>query len=342
MLIRHPANPLISPADVQPSRPDWEVVGTFNAGACHFNDDVILLLRVAERPINPDPDVVLCPYYVDGQLVVDRVRRDDPDWVTSDPRGASHIKTGLERLTSISHLRLARSADGIHFTVEPTPWLQPSDAYEAYGVEDARITRIEDRYYVNYTAVSTFGIATSLVSTTDFVTVERHGMIFAPPNRDVTIFPERIKGKYVCYHRPMPEWGGLHIWMATSPDLTSWGHHRVVLTKGDGGWMAGRIGGGAPPVLTEAGWLSVFHAADKNGQYCLGAFVADKDDPTHIIKVSEEPIFWPEAPYETDGFYSNVVFTCGTVVQDEQLWIYYGAADEHIALATIPLADLLP
>ncbi|MCA9893146.1 MAG: glycosidase, partial [Anaerolineae bacterium] len=131
MLTRHAANPLISPKDVKPSRLDWNVIGTFNAGACTYKDEILLLLRVAERPISSDENIILCPYFVDGELVIDRVRKGDPDYFTDDPRLVQHRKTGLLRLTSISHLRLARSTDGVHFTVDEQPWLSATDPFEA-------------------------------------------------------------------------------------------------------------------------------------------------------------------------------------------------------------------
>lgn len=341
MLKRHAANPLISPKDVQPSRPDWSVIGTFNAGACTYNDEILLLLRVAEKPISTDENMILCPYFVDGELVIDRVRRDDPDWFTDDPRLVQHRKTGLLRLTSISHLRLARSTDGVNFTVEAAPWLSAADPFEAYGIEDGRITRIGDTYYVNYTAVSTYGVATSLVSTTDFVSIERHGIIFPPSNRDVTIFPQQVNGKYVCYHRPMPQFGGLHMWYADSPDLKRWGNHKPIVTSSHVDWMSARVGGGAPPILTDAGWLSIYHAADTEDRYCLGAFITDKDDPSKLVAIDPEPIFVPEASYETEGFFSQVVFTCGVVEREGQLLVYYGTSDEHTALATIGVDELV-
>ncbi|QPC82357.1 glycoside hydrolase family 130 protein [Phototrophicus methaneseepsis] len=341
MFTRHPSNPLISPNDVTPSRPGFEIIGTFNAGACTFNNEVYLLVRVAEKPVNEDKSVIACPHYVNGELVVEHIRRDDPDWDTSDPRQIRHLRSSLMYLTSVSHLRLARSKDGATFKIDPEPWLLPQTEYEGYGVEDARITEVEGRYYINYTAVSMFGITTALVSTADFVSIERHGLIFPSSNRDVTIFPQRVNGKYVCYHRPMPMFGGLHIWSATSPDLVSWGDHRILLSSSESGWMNGRVGGGAPPVLTDAGWLSIFHAADKNDRYCLGAFITPADDPTTIIASSKEPIMAPEAPYETSGFFSDVVFTCGAVVRGDELWVYYGTADEHTAVASAKLQDLV-
>ncbi|MEP7290981.1 MAG: glycoside hydrolase family 130 protein [Chloroflexota bacterium] len=343
MFVRHPNNPLISPRDVTPSRSDFEVIGTFNAGVTPFGGDTLLLVRIAERPISPSSDVLLCPYLdADGALAVRSVRRDDPNYDTHDPRSVENLQTGDLWLTSISHLRLAHSRDGVHFTVEDRPWLQGEPPYEAFGVEDARITEIEGRFYVNYTAVSPFGIATALVSTLDFTSVERHGLIFAPSNRDVTIFPERFDGHYLCFHRPMP--GGfprLNIWLAESPDLLHWGGLRLVLESKPGDWEGGRVGGGAPPIKTEYGWLSIYHAADERDRYCLGAYLTALDAPGHIIARSLRPIFEPEAPYETTGFYGNVVFTCGVLAQGDTLRIYYGAADEHIALVEVSIRELI-
>ena len=342
MLERHPENPLIIPRHVVPSRPDFRVMGAFNAAACRVGDETLLLLRIAEKPHDTDATIMMCPHYVNGEMVVERVPIDHNDWDTSDPRKVIHRPTGRLYLTSISHLRLARSQDGVHFTVEQAPWLLPQTAYEAFGIEDARITAIDGQYVVNYTAVSQYGIATGLVTTPDFVTIDRHGIMFPPANRDVTLFPERIDGHYVCYHRPMPDlFGGLNMWAARSPDLLNWGNHQLLLAGPDASWMNGRVGGGAPPVHTDAGWLSIFHAADRADRYCLGAFLTALDDPTQIIAMSQQPILVPEAPYEVSGFFDNVVFTCGTVLHDDCLWIYYGAADETIALAIVTVDKLL-
>jgi predicted GH43/DUF377 family glycosyl hydrolase len=343
MFVRHPANPLITPQDVKPSQPDFEVIGAFNAGAALFNDEVILLVRVAEKPAQSPNGVVLAPHLSpEGELVIRQIPRDDARYDISDPRQVHDRLTGEVLLTSISHLRLARSKDGIHFSIDEQPWLTAQPPYEEFGVEDARITCIDDTYYVNYTAVSHYGIATALVSTRDLRHIERHGLMFPPANRDVTLFPQQINGMYVCYHRPMPgTLGSMNIWSAASPDLQHWGQHqRVWETKADG-WEAGRVGGGAPPILTERGWLSIYHAADRQQRYCLGAFLADHDDPARIIAYSKQPVLTPQAPYERAGFFSNVVFTCGLVEQNGILRLYYGAADERIALAEIPLSHLL-
>lgn len=343
MFTRHPLNPLISPADVTPSRAGFEVIGAFNAGVIEYGGETLLLVRVAERPTSAPTGMIASPYLAeDGDLTIRHIRRDDPDYDTRDTRKVNHRATGELYLTSISHLRLARSRDGVHFTVDPKPFLAPATREEAFGVEDARITLIDDTYYINYTAVSPRGVATALASTHDFKTVERQGIIFPPANRDVSLFPARIKGQYHCHHRPMPGMFGTYdIWSATSPDLIHWGEYKVILQATADGWESGRVGGGAPPLWTEEGWLSIYHAADRNDRYCLGAFLTAHDDPSHVIARSRTPIFEPDAPYEREGFFGNVVFSCGALLRGETLLIYYGAADEHTALAEAPLANVL-
>ena len=343
MFERHPRNPLITPASIQPSRADLEIIGTFNAGAVIHENEILLVVRVAERPADRQPDVVLCPYLNEASsIVVKAIKRDDPAYNTSDPRVVRHLPTGEVYLTSISHFRLARSSDGVNFTFDPGPWINPVQIFEGFGIEDARITRIDDTYYVNYTAVSRYGIATSLMSTPDFRNIDWHEVIFPPSNRDVVIFPQRINGLFACYHRPMPgDLGGYNMWLATSPDLIHWGGHQVVLEAGTEGWEAGRVGGGAPPIWTERGWLSIYHAADRRNRYCLGAFLTPHDEPQHILTRSAAPILEPEADYEVEGFFGNVVFTCGAVLDGETLRLYYGAADETIGLAEAPLSSVL-
>jgi len=340
---RSALNPVITPRLAKPSRPDFEVIGTFNTGVTQVQDEVVLLVRVAERPIASDPSRVLFPHMTaSGDVVVRSVMKDDPRYDLRDARLIQDKETGAIFLTSVSHLRLARSRDGVTFSLDDTPWLCAEPPYENYGIEDARITKIGETYYVNYSAVSRLGISTGLVSTTDFGQIQRLGVIFAPANRDVVIFPEQINGLYMCYHRPMPSpLGELNIWSATSPDLRHWGNHQLVLQVTSNGWESGRVGGGAPPLKTRAGWLSIYHAADKHDHYCLGAFLTPFDQPTRIIARSLLPILSPQAPYETNGFFGNVVFTCGALLRDDRIVVYYGAADETIGVAEASVDELL-
>lgn len=344
MFTRSAANPLISPADVPSATPGFEVIGTFNAGVAANGEEVVMLLRVAERPPQDD-GWIHCPYVnAAGELVLKHVRRDDPTYDTRDPRIVRHRTSGQMWLTSISHLRLGRSRDGVHFTFDADYWLACDPEYASYGVEDARITWHEDDrvYYVNFTAVSPHGIATGLVRTPDFAQQEALGLMFLPSNRDVAIFPRKINGAYMAYHRPMPAYSHqFNIWIAASPDMRHWGHHAVVLRVQPEGWESGRIGGGAPPLWTERGWLSIYHAADRQDRYCLGAYLTPHDAPHRVIARSQTPILEPEAPYEREGFFGNVVFTCGALIDGDCLRLYYGAADEHMALAEGSVQALL-
>jgi predicted GH43/DUF377 family glycosyl hydrolase len=331
---------------VQPSRPDLHVVGVFNPGVTRLDGEVILLLRVAEAPETAANEVAAPVYNASsGRLEIKRWSRDNPGIDTTDPR--SIVADGAVWLTSISHFRLARSSDGIHFEVDPAPALSPATEYESFGIEDPRITRLGDNYWINYTAVSSRGITTGLASTQDFTTFERHGLIFCPPNRDVTIFPEMIGGQYVALHRPMPEgMGHPAIWIATSPDMLSWGRHRLVAAARPGCWDDEKVGGGAVPfrvrVKGEDAWLAVYHGVTQSSTtYSLGALLLDGHDPGRVISRSREPVLSPEAPYEREGFFGDVVFTCGLLADDDLVRIYYGAADGVTAVADLSLDEII-
>ena len=250
---------------------------------------------------------------------------------------------GRSWLTSISHFRVARSRDGVHFDIGGSPAFSAGNALESFGVEDARITHGDDTYWINYTAVSPLGIATALASTRDFVTFERHGVIFPPNNRDVTIFPERIGGRFVALHRPMPEGiGEPAMWSATSPDMHAWGAHRFVAGSRPGMWDDAKIGGGAVPFRTQEGWIAVYHGVSRPPmEYALGALLLDANDPSHVLARSREPILRPEMPYEREGFFGGVVFSCGVIAEGDNVRVYYGAADGVTAMADLSLAEIM-
>jgi beta-1,2-mannobiose phosphorylase / 1,2-beta-oligomannan phosphorylase len=332
---------------VPASRPDMDVVGVFNAAATRLGGDTILLLRVSETPRTNDPASVQAAVYNpdSGKIEIKGWKRDTKGLDASDPRGI--LIDGRLWLTSISHLRVARSRDGIRFEIEKSAALSPSNLYETFGCEDPRITLIDDTYWINYTAVSEHGISTALASTRDFTTFKRHGVIFPPQNRDVTIFPEKIGGRYVALHRPMAERPGQSsIWIASSPDLISWGHHALVAAARPGKWDDSKIGGGAVPFRVKwknrDAWLEVYHGVTNSPPtYSLGALLLDYENPQKVLARSPEPILKPEAIYEREGFYGNVVFTCGLVADGDVVRIYYGAADAVIAVADLSLAAIL-
>ena len=329
------------------SRPDMEVVGVFNAGVTRFQSDTILLLRVSEAPRKLTSGMVSAPHYnaETRRVEIKRWMEDTDGLDASDPRLV--VAEGHTWLTSMSHLRVARSRDGIHFEVEGTPAFSPGTQYEGFGVEDPRITLIDGTYWINYTAVSRNGISTALASTKDFKTFKRHGVIFPPPNRDVTIFPEKIGGRYAALHRPMPEGlGEPSIWAATSPDLIAWGSHSLVATSRPGQWDDVKIGGGAVPFRVHAGnrdaWLAVYHGVTSSPPaYSLGALLLDIHDPSKVLARSRDPILAPEASYEREGFFGDVVFTCGLIADGDLVRIYYGGADAVMAVADLSLAEIL-
>ena len=348
MTVHRPAeNPILTPAMVSASRPDLVVVGVFNPAAIRYDGDVLLLLRVAEAPVNIRDGHVASPVYnADSEELEIKVwDKSAPGVDVSDPRLI--VADGQTWLTSISHLRVARSRDGIHFEIEAKPALAPSTQYETFGIEDARITLIDGTYWINYTAVSPRGIATALASTTDFKSFTRHGIVFPPNNRDVTIFPERVRGRFVAHHRPMPSMiGDVAIWSASSHDMFAWGDHAHVASARAHMWDDSKIGGGAVPFrvtwLGRDAWLAVYHGvASKGGAYSLGALLLAIDDPSRVLARSREPILAPETSYEREGFYGGVVFTCGLIAEGDLVRVYYGAADGVTAVADLSLREIL-
>ncbi len=338
---------LLRSQDVPASRDDFEVVGVFNPGAIRMGEEVVLLVRVAERTRERRPGLTGLPRWdpADG-LTVDWVP--DAELEPVDPRVVRRKADGLLRLTFTSHLRVVRCGDGRAVREVTNVAFRPQGEVEEFGVEDPRITQLDGRFYFTYVAVSRHGPATALASTVDFRTFDRHGVIFCPENKDVVLFPERIGGAYAALHRPVcgtpftrPE-----MWLAQSPDLIHWGAH-TPLTVSGGAWQSGRAGAGPPPVRVPEGWLAIYHGnrhpvrVGEVGTYYGGALLLDPDDPASVARRMIEPFFRPEVDFEVAGFVPNVVFPTGLIQDGPKVLVYYGAADEVTALAEFPLNELL-
>jgi predicted GH43/DUF377 family glycosyl hydrolase len=333
LLKRHFERLLLSPADLEPSRDDFEVVGVFNPGAIVAGDEVVLLVRVAERPRRRRSGFTASPRWVPGEgLAIDWLPDDSIQVL--DPRVVKRKADGLVRLTFISHLRVVRCGDGRSVQGVTDVRFLPASEMEEFGVEDPRITVFGDRYYFTYVAVSRHGAATALASTTDFRRFDRHGIIFCPENKDVVFFPERIGGDYVALHRPntatpfcRPE-----MWIARSPDLIHWGRHEC-LHGGGAEWETGRVGAGTPPVRVEDGWLEIYHGnrqptrPGEVGMYSTGVLLFDRENPAKILRRTAASIFEPTADFERNGFVPDVVFPTGIVETGSSYLVYYGAAD---------------
>lgn len=349
MLTRHLDECMLAPADVPPSNDQLEVVGVFNPGviATGDRDEVVLLVRVAERPRESRPGFFPLLYWNTdrGEIVIDWVS--NREWEQPEPRIIRRKSDGIWRLTFTSHLRVMTSRDGRTVDNLDGPRLLPRTSLEAFGTEDPRITRIDDTFYITYVAMSAHGPATALASTQDFTTFERHGIIFCPENKDAVLFPERIKGQYVALHRPAPHapFNLPEMWLARSTDLLHWGSHEFFL-GGGGGWDDGRVGGGTPPVRTPDGWLAIYHgkqqdpAAGVVGAYAAGAILLDLNDPRRLVAHTPQPILTPTALHEREGFVPNVVFPTGIVPVGDRFRIYAGAADTAISLIEVDWPEL--
>ncbi|MFN2520135.1 MAG: glycosidase [Candidatus Limnocylindria bacterium] len=372
--------PLIEPSDVRPSLPGFEVVAVLNPAAARVDDEFVLLLRVAERAsgagglpadaltldlggVHPllrplasghsaedvVPIALLDPRRADPAVVTAYLPRDLPGLDTRDPRAVSlpHPVLGrrLVYLTQMSHLRVARSRDGVNFTIDDTPAIAPASSLEEYGCEDARATLIGDTWYITYVSVSRLGITTSLATTRDFRTFTREGAMTLPDHKDVALFPEQRDGKFLALMRPMPSSFDhvLGIWIAMPDSRLPWGRYQPLLMPRHGRWDERHTGASAVPFRVPGGWLEIYHGVDGDGRYALGAALLDGCDPSSVLRRSPEPILVPELPFERHGFLNNVVYSCGHVELNDpsEIRVYYGAADRCVGAADFDVRQIL-
>src|SRR3990170_1292430 len=338
---RFAENPILRPADFRPSIEGMKVECLLNPGVFRFNNKTWLLLRVAERPEQKSGKTSFPILGAKGELQILEFDNADPKLNRADPRVIGY--DGKDYLTTMSHFRLVASGDGVHFAEDSSyPAMFGQGELESYGIEDCRVTQIGETYYLTFTQVSEHGVGVGLRSTTDWRDFRQHGMILPPHNKDCAVLSERIGGKYYALHRPTSQFiGGNYIWLAESPDLVHWGRHRCIAHSRPGFWDSARIGAGAAPIRTPDGWLEIYHGADGDHRYCLGALLLDLESPWKVLARSREPIMEPVADYERTGFFGNVVFTNGHVVDGDTLTLYYGASDSVICGARLSIREIL-
>jgi predicted GH43/DUF377 family glycosyl hydrolase len=265
----------------------------------------------------------------------------------------------FEEQTGRSCLALALSSDGRRIDeVWDEPAVAREASYEEWGVEDARVTFIEDegRYAITYTGYSAAGPRVCLITTDDLLDTERyqrHGPRIAGDNKNCVIFPRRVDGQYVILHRPMPR----IVCVRVDALEDEWPQDGVeILGPQAGSWRSSRVGAGAPPIATRIGWLFPFHGATgiaEGNVYSMGWCVLDHEEPERVRYVSESPALTPEAPYEIEAgpipqidmanFRTGVrvVFPQGLVECDGDLLVYYGAGDVSVAGASVNRDALL-
>ena len=247
---------------------------------------------------------------------------------------------------------LARSADGVDFTLEEESFIElekhgfPFDQIYRHTI-DNRISKIDDTYYmVTPTAPIDrwYGPVGVLGRTKDFKTYEPMEIISLPANRGISLFPEKINGEYYRLDRPMGSGGRGHIWLSSSKDLIYWGRHRPVLAP-YAYWNGDKVGP-TPPIKTPDGWLVVIHGVRSNAggtQYHIGAILLDLEKPWKVIGKTAGWLLAPEEPCEINGICSNVVFPCGALANfaKDELRLYYGVADTRISLATGKISEVI-
>jgi len=272
-----------------------------------------------------------------------------------------------------SYFGLAESRDGFNFErVSEEPVFRPSeDGFDAGCVEDPRIVKFGDTFYVTYAARAFPPNAfwkgkrrkdipsdaptwrenlsrSGLLSSQDLRNFKRLGPITsdALDDRDVVLFPEKVGGKYLMLHRPYewvgPEYGckAPSIWLAYSSDLIHWENDHLLIQP-EFGWEEKKIGASTPPIRTSEGWLVLYHGVDKNSVYRVGVMLLDLEDPRKVIARSPNFIMEPEAEFEKKGYVNEVVFPCGNVIIGDELFVYYGGADTVCCVATAPLKALV-
>lgn len=244
------------------------------------------------------------------------------------------------------------------------PIFEPGTWYEIAGCEDPRITKLNGKYYMLYTAYlgrkaepffeeESTNIA--MASSTNLVDWERHGLLLPTvlePEKNGVFFPKKIKGYYVLYYRIHPD---IYVTYSKSLENPKWIRHKEIAGPRKDSWDSWKIGAGPPPLETKDGWLFIYHGVNEEGSridsliqkkrpkliYRLGVMLIDKNNPEKILYRSENPILEPKEKYEKEGFVPNVVFSCGAVIIKDTLFVYYGGADTVIGLATCKLSELL-
>lgn len=275
----------------------------------------------------------------------------------------------------ISRIGYASSTDGYSFERSNHIALEPTKDYEKYGIEDPRTTEMDHQIYITYVVPSTYvtggavvEASTALAKTADFHEYTRLGVITSPGsnNKDVVLFPEKISHqqssselllspsnnadrakKYFLLHRPSNWIGSKYgvdkpsIWLGEGDTLTNYEKHTLLL-KPEEDWEELKVGAGAPPVKTAAGWLVIYHGISREKIYRAGAVLLDLNDPSKIIGRTKTPILEPKEQYEKFGDVNNVIFPTGAcVIDNEKLFVYYGGANKVCCLATVDLNDLL-
>lgn len=254
----------------------------------------------------------------------------------------------------VSRIGYALSEDGVNWNRLRQPVMSPVDGRDSRGVEDPRVTKIEGRFYMCYTAYGREfagegepthlggGILPMIAVSDNLITWERIGPIVrGEDNKDHVLFPRKINGRFAALHRRRP-----NVWIAYSDNLKTWDETEMApiysprLDNPDA-WDSKTVGSNGVPIETEHGWLLVNHGYDDGHIYKFGVAMVDLDDPTQVITRPKTAIFEPEEQWELRGDVPNVVFSNANPVVEGTVYVYYGGGDHVIGLATCQLDELV-
>lgn len=337
---RFKENPLILPAEIKPGRADMTVEGLLNPAAFRFQKKVWMLVSVVERPVQKAGHISL-PVLDEGEMSVVHCEQNDVQIDDKDPGKVLYRERVYS--TTITHLRLLCSDDGRSFhAAEGYEPFFGIDQMEAHGISDCRVTEIDDLFYLSYVMSSSFGHGVGMSQTRDWKRYERRGMIFPHGNMGCAIFEEKIRGRYFALHHPAgPSPDGNFIWLAESPDLIHWGNHKCIATSRKNMWDCNGVRASASPIRTPGGWLVIYHGADREYRYCLGALLLDTRDFGRVIARSESPFMEPSEAYEMNGTSASSIFSNGYLVVGDKILLYYGSSEGAVCGAELSIDEIL-
>lgn len=232
-------------------------------------------------------------------------------------------------------LQMPANADASEVVIFPT-----SDN-ESRGIEDVRLVRFVDDdgsvyYYGTYTAYNGFRILPQLIETKDFQTIKVHTLNGRfVQNKGMALFPRKIDGWYMMISRL----DGENLYLMKSDNIHFWNDAQILQVP-EYPWEFVQIGNCGSPIETDAGWILLTHGVGPMRQYCIGASLLDRNDPSKVIGQLSEPLIVPTEE-ERDGYVPNVVYTCGAMIHNDVLVIPYAISDIATTFATVPVPDLL-
>lgn len=345
---------LITPEMIKSSSTKLKVIGTINPAAIRREDGkIILYVRVIEQvKVLEDEKYCYCPRMVGKNKYEVKIDRFEKDKISHNSDFDIMFSDNTKRLTFISHLRkVVLDESGFNvLSIDKNPTFYGTSSDSELGVEDPRIVKIDSQYIMTYVSLSRQGnISTSIAFSKDLENWERKGIIFGEQDKDVVIFPEKIKGRYVALDRPESnfQFSQPHVWIAYSKDLQSWGKLKPMEIPKRANKFYWRMGAGCPPIKTERGWLLIYHTVNSREKiYVYSGSVAllDLKDPTKITYNSSEPIIIPKNKYELKLYQKKeIVFPTGVVFdkKKENLLIYYGGGDVVTAVRKIPFKKIM-